>query len=300
MTLFKASTHNITNHVQEFFSRQTITLKQRSNIQGSSNSVIILFEPGLSARAHKTDMIEYTSTDSITLPIFPSHRKTKHSPHIFGKRLWSLPIQVMGLTRWGATHQIKATAKCLLAVCLLCGFLDAAVETLKQQQVCKHLASGSDLRQQRPSRSLKYFASSTTKGTEATATKGSTRARSAHRSSQHREPRTPSWSLIFPAVSVSFLSWFLRKHALQCCGDETVVHDDSVPAEIVVKYTGEHVEDIELQSISPSKSDQLGNDDPVQGLPMLNTSSYTIEESSRDVTLIDATHEHTSTDYTLL
>ena len=206
----------------------------------------------------------------------------------------------MRLTHLGATHhQIKATAECLLAVCLLCSFLDAAVETLKQPPMCTNLGSGSDFRQRHPSRSLKYFESSTTKGTEATGTKESTPPRSTHWSSRHSQPRTPSWSFIFPAVSVSFLSWFLRKHGLQCCGDETVVHDDSVPAEIVVKYTGEHVEDIELQSISPSKSDQHRNEDPVQGLNMLNTSNYTNEESSRDLTFTDPTHEHARTDYTL-
>ena len=45
MTLFLASTYNFFNHVQAFFSRKTITLKQRSDIHVSSNGVLYCLNP---------------------------------------------------------------------------------------------------------------------------------------------------------------------------------------------------------------------------------------------------------------
>jgi hypothetical protein len=102
---------------------------------------------------------------------------------------------------------------------------------------------------------------------------------------------------MLPVMSV--ISWLLKQHNAGCCGDETVVLDDTVPCEIMVRYREEESTDIELQSVSPSKvGKNYQADDPVQGPCMLNTSDWTDDAITEDC-LQNSRAPDRSTDYLL-
>ena len=77
---------------------------------------------------------------------------------------------------------------------------------------------------------------------------------------------TLSWSVVLPALSISFLSWLL-KNGKRCCtyADEAVM-DDIVPCNFVA-HPEEHpvedvpAEDIELEDLPPCQY-RLSHDDP--------------------------------------
>lgn len=111
------------------------------------------------------------------------------------------------------------------------------------------------------------------------------------------KPHAPKWAFMIPVMSV--ISWLLKKHSGRCCGDETVVLDDTVPCEIMVQHREEESTDIELQHISPSKLGQNCQlDDPVQRPSMLNTSEWT-DDTMTESCFLDSMPHDNSMDYSL-
>jgi hypothetical protein len=100
------------------------------------------------------------------------------------------------------------------------------------------------------------------------------------------------WSVVFPVLSMSFLSWIIKNGSRCCSYDEDVVLDDivncrfareeAVPDDPETVYP--ETEDIELQSVPPenSLSKQFASNDPVitDKVSLLNCSCT---DSSEDV-----------------
>ena len=185
-------------------------------------------------------------------------------------------------------QQKKQTA--LLFLILVYWLLASSLSRPENQSMQTHLQVESEGKQGAVARGLQYLV--TYNGTVAYSSNSPASASLSQGSSKHRKRQPPSttWALIFPAISVSVLSLFLRKHGIQCCGDATAVQDDSVPAEIVVRY----MEDIELQSVHPIPAVSHRQKDPVQGLSMLDTSDWTDENK-----MADSSQDQPDTAYTI-
>jgi hypothetical protein len=92
------------------------------------------------------------------------------------------------------------------------------------------------------------------------------------------------WAVLFPLLSMSGIMWAIRKHGRRCFSVDTVF-DDTVPSEIVVESKEDKPEDIELQHVPVFKAKNQAENDPVNGLSMLNCSDWTEDDISKDNSL---------------